>query len=315
MHYTEQAAQLINEFSGMTIYAGGDDLLFLAPLENKEGKSIFELCYDIQKCFRNTINKEINHDKKEDLKTGVPTLSFGIAMQYYKFPLYEALAKARSLLDDAKKTAGIRKDSMSVQLTKHSGQTVQFELSNEERGLVKAFIEEPYNDTKTINSIVFAINTYRPVFETLQTLVQQEKINREAFIRAWLNLFDNINQTQYSPYVRDIADNHYQYIIKGIREAFDKWDELMCNTQISESEFKAEWKKIAEQNDLIKEYLNERCLVPENGTSDIQWEIEYAKYEEKWKKQNNHSTIKDNRLHLLEAVLRYKKFLSEEGSY
>ena len=139
LRYTEQAAQLINEFSGMTIYAGGDDLLFLAPLENKEGKSIFELCYDIQKCFRNTINKEINHDKKEDLKTGVPTLSFGIAMQYYKFPLYEALAKARSLLDDAKKTAGIRKDSMSVQLTKHSGQTVQFELSNEERGLVKAF--------------------------------------------------------------------------------------------------------------------------------------------------------------------------------
>ena len=67
LHYTEQAAQLINEFSGMTIYAGGDDLLFLAPLENKEGKSIFELCYDIQKCFRNTINKEINHDKKEDL--------------------------------------------------------------------------------------------------------------------------------------------------------------------------------------------------------------------------------------------------------
>lgn len=315
LRYTEQAAQLINEFSGMTIYAGGDDLLFLAPLENKEGKSIFELCYDIQKCFRNTINKEINHDKKEDLKTGVPTLSFGIAMQYYKFPLYEALAKARSLLDDAKKTAGIRKDSMSVQLTKHSGQTVQFELSNEERGLVKAFIEEPYNDTKTINSIVFAINTYRPVFEILQTLAQQEKINQEAFIRAWLNLFDNINQTQYSPYVRDIADNHYQYIIKGIREAFDKWDELMCNTQISESEFKAEWKKIAEQNDLIKEYLNERCLVPENGTSDIQWEIEYAKYEEKWKKQNNHSTIKDNRLHLLEAVLRYKKFLSEEGSY
>lgn len=315
LRYTEQAAQLINEFSGMTIYAGGDDLLFLAPLENKKGKSIFELCYDIQKCFRNTINEEINHDKKEELKTGVPTLSFGIAMQYYKFPLYEALAKARSLLDDAKKTAGIRKDSMSVQLTKHSGQTVQFELSNEERGLVKAFIEEPYNDTKTINSIVFAINTYRPVFETLQTLAQQEKINREAFIEAWLNLFDNINQTQYSPYVRDIADNHYQYIIKGIREAFDKWDELMCNTQISESEFKAEWKKIAEQNDLIKEYLNERCLVPENGTSDIQWEIEYAKYEEKWKKQNNHSTIKDNRLHLLEAVLRYKKFLSEEGSY
>lgn len=315
LHYTEQAAQLINEFSGMTIYAGGDDLLFLAPLENKEGKSIFELCYDIQKCFRNTINKEINHDKKEDLKTGVPTLSFGIAMQYYKFPLYEALAKARNLLDDAKKTAGIRKDSMSVQLTKHSGQTVKFELSNEERGFVKAFIEEPYNDTKTINSIVFAINTYRPVFETLQTLAQQEKINREAFIEAWLNLFDNINQTQYSPYVRDIADNHYKYIIKGIREAFDKWDELMCNTQISESEFKAEWKKIAEQNDLIKEYLNERCLVPENGTSDIQWEIEYAKYEEKWKKQNNHSTIKDNRLHLLEAVLRYKKFLSEEGSY
>ena len=322
--YTEQAAQMINDFGGMTIYAGGDDLLFLAPVENKEGKSIFELCYDIQKCFRDTINKGINHPKEEEnggiekrelLKTGVPTLSFGIAMQYYKFPLYEALAKARSLLDDVKKTAGIRKDSMSIQLTKHSGQTIRFELSNEERGLVKAFIEKPYNDENTINSIVFAINTYRPVFENLQILAQQEKINREAFIGAWLNLFDNINQTSYSPYVKGVADNYYQYIIKGIREAFDKWDELLCNTTINESEFKTAWKEIAEHSDAVKKYLNERCFVPENGTAEVQWEIEYAKYEEKWKKQNNQPMTKQNRLHLLEALLKYKKFLSEEGNY
>lgn len=324
LEYTEQAAKLVSDFGGMTIYAGGDDLLFLAPVENKDGQSIFKLCYDVQKCFRETINKRINLSDREKaketetieaLKIGVPTLSFGIAIQYYKFPLYEALAKARSLLDKAKNTTGIRKDSMAVQLTKHSGQTILFEVSNAERSLVEAFIEKLYNDEKTINSIIFAINVYRPVFEELQNLAQQEKIDQKTFTGAWLKVFDNINQVQYSSYVESIADNYYQYLIKGIRGAFDKWDQLLCDTKINESEFKKEWEKIANHSDVVKQYLNDRCFVPNNGSAEVQWNLEYLKYLNKWKgkDENSHQETTESRLHLLEALLRYKRFLSEEG--
>lgn len=318
--YTEQAAQMVNDFGGMTIYAGGDDLLFLAPVENKEGKSIFKLCYDIQNCFRESINGAINStktEKEEVLKKSVPTLSFGIAMQYYKFPLYEALEKARNLLSKAKtkKIAGIRKDSMAVQLTKHSGQTIAFEISNAEIDLVEAFIKNSDEGGKSINSIIFAINTYRPVFDTLQTLAQKGEIDKEAFVGAWLNLFDNIKQTQYRPYVKDVVNNYYEYVIKGIGAAFDKWDELLCDTTSDESKFKKEWYEIANCSDAVGEYLNRRCLVSEKENAAVQWQIEYDNYKENWKKKDSKPTERKKGLNLLEALLRYKKFLSEEGSY
>jgi len=82
--YAKESNRKIKEFGGQTIFAGGDDLLFFAPVMY-EDKSIFNLC------------EEISHDFEMKFK-GVATLSFGISEQYIKHPLYEAVETSRNLL-------------------------------------------------------------------------------------------------------------------------------------------------------------------------------------------------------------------------
>ncbi|MDD3505906.1 MAG: type III-B CRISPR-associated protein Cas10/Cmr2, partial [Sulfurimonas sp.] len=106
--YCENANKLIKEFGGQTIFAGGDDLLFFAPVLNRsQDKTIFELCDEISKDFSSKIPQA--------------TLSFGVSINYIKFPLYEALQNSRELLFSKAKSGS--KNNIAFNVTKHSGQS------------------------------------------------------------------------------------------------------------------------------------------------------------------------------------------------
>jgi CRISPR-associated protein Cmr2 len=106
--YGEASHKIIKAYGGETIFAGGDDLLFFAPVVSGD-QTIFELCDKISQGFN------------QEFKGTEATLSFGISIQYYKFPLYEALEKSRTLLFvDAKSKP---KNNIAFSVTKHSGQT------------------------------------------------------------------------------------------------------------------------------------------------------------------------------------------------
>ncbi len=133
LEYAAKAAQLVRSFGAMPIYAGGDDLLFLSPVVNREGHSVFLLCQKLSALYDEKLNKGV-----EGTKT---SLSFGVSIQFYKFPLYEALNRARDLLlHKAKKfcQAGAEptKNCMAIQLEKHSGRCFALCV---EMGHVKAF--------------------------------------------------------------------------------------------------------------------------------------------------------------------------------
>ncbi|MCC8074699.1 MAG: hypothetical protein LIO95_01935 [Clostridiales bacterium] len=135
LDYAMEAAQLVHSFGAMPIYAGGDDLLFLSPVVNREGNSVFQLCQALSTLYDEKLNKGV-----EGVKT---SLSFGVSIQFYKFPLYEALNRARDLLlHKAKKfcQAGDKptKNCMAIQLEKHSGRCFALCV---EMGHVKAFNE------------------------------------------------------------------------------------------------------------------------------------------------------------------------------
>lgn len=104
LDYDWEACKEIDSSDGMTIYAGGDDLLFLAPVISAKGESVFDLCAKIGEKFNKQI-KAVNSFKDNPC---IPTVSFGIAVQHKKYPLYEALSRGRDLLELAKK-AGNRK--------------------------------------------------------------------------------------------------------------------------------------------------------------------------------------------------------------
>lgn len=118
-NYGIEASELINKFGGKAIYAGGDDLLFLAPVVGKDGRNIFGLLDSVAQIFDSVINNLPETIRGNELKT--PSLSFGVSICYYKYPLYEALESARNLLFNVAKK-GTVKNKIAWSLVKHSGE-------------------------------------------------------------------------------------------------------------------------------------------------------------------------------------------------
>ena len=176
--YTSRSVELIAKFGGVVIYAGGDDLLFLAPVignnplyddnkdkndktnspvEEKENDhekkeiTVWELCQIISEKFDKTFKAIYDNGalgiKEEEAK---PALSFGVSINYNKYPLYEAFADAMYLLFDvAKKYCDNRekeklKNNIALKVHKSSGQTAGFVCcmnTNKDAGSASVFTE------------------------------------------------------------------------------------------------------------------------------------------------------------------------------
>ena len=111
-------AQLVEEFDGVTIYSGGDDLLAILPCESRSGKNVFEFTRRANEMY-------MENFRKYNVQS---TLSFGIAIAYYKYMLGESLAESANLLFDIAKT---RKNGVAIRVRKHSGQTDSIFASND----------------------------------------------------------------------------------------------------------------------------------------------------------------------------------------
>lgn len=111
-------AQLVEEFNGVTIYSGGDDLLAILPCESSRGEDLFEFTRRANEMYKANFCKY----------NASATLSFGIAVAYYKFMLGESLAESAHLLFDVAKT---KKNGVAISVRKNSGQTDGIFVSNE----------------------------------------------------------------------------------------------------------------------------------------------------------------------------------------
>lgn len=137
LRYNTKACKCVEDFGGIVIYAGGDDLRFLTPLTKEEKvisetgeilgtrqKTIFELILDIKRSFTNTFTQG-KYPATED--SPKPTISFGAAITYHKYPLYETGNMADSLLYEAKESG---RDSLCVYMNKNSGQSAKYVIHN-----------------------------------------------------------------------------------------------------------------------------------------------------------------------------------------
>lgn len=159
------APKAIEAFGGEPIFAGGDDLLFFAPVVNKN-KTVFDLLYTIDDIF----NKQFADRKKK------PTLSFGVSISYYKFPLYEALEISKNLLKRAKKMKN--KNAITFRMLKHSGQYFEavFKKQSPEYKFLLNLLKDidpvkdinPANeDEKLMSSIIYTLFTSQALLEAV----------------------------------------------------------------------------------------------------------------------------------------------------
>ena len=131
-NFAKESAKTVKNYGGEMIYAGGDDLLFFAPVVSNK-KTIFELCEELSQGFEEEL-KELN--QKVEQKA---TLSFGVSITYYKFPLYEALERSRNLLYEAK--SGKDRNKIAFEVIKHSGQVFGAIVPKNEKRLYKKFLD------------------------------------------------------------------------------------------------------------------------------------------------------------------------------
>jgi CRISPR-associated protein Cmr2 len=137
--FSEAAVDCIRAYQGTPVYAGGDDLLFFAPVVCDDGqkrRTIFDLVEAIDAAFQQHVLADPDFGQGDPK----PSMSFGISISYYKHPLQEAIVSARDLLFDTAKSHRARqgegkqdtqKNAVAFRLLKHSGRAIQAVLTKQ----------------------------------------------------------------------------------------------------------------------------------------------------------------------------------------
>lgn len=187
----EEASRKISDFGGLPVYAGGDDLLFFAPVVgidgkgNKEGKNIVSLLKDISCLFREKMGTLAEGNPRVHL----PDLSFGVTIFYYKYPLGEAQQKSLQLMYEMKKQH--QGNGMNIALLKHSGSgfsvVLHFDaLKRNERYCWESVFEELMKldeeqfSEEVYSSLAYALQRDRRIFDLIGN---NEKRIRQYFLR------------------------------------------------------------------------------------------------------------------------------------
>lgn len=112
--FTGGVQRRVKESDGVTIYAGGDDVLAMLPVEGALG------------CARDLATAYTESFAESRQRIGVaPTLSAAVVFAHVRLPMRAVLEAARALLDDVAKGENGR-DSVAVAVVKHGGVKTQW---------------------------------------------------------------------------------------------------------------------------------------------------------------------------------------------
>lgn len=129
--------KVVKDYDGVLIYSGGDDVLALLP-PNHALNVAFELNSKFGSDFI-----EWNGKRLGMLGNG-STMSAGIVFAHYKYPLHDALSKAREAIHSAKEEYG--RGAFVLTSIKHSGQSIsagaKWDTVKDLQKIVKALIEK-----------------------------------------------------------------------------------------------------------------------------------------------------------------------------
>lgn len=166
MRFGESACTLINNYGGLPIYAGGDDLLFIAPVCGKESKTIFGLIEEIDKEYKKKIQDMV--EERINIKT---SMSYGISIIYYKYPLYEAWEIARNMLFGVAKKQVNGKNAIALKLRKNSGSDFRLMLSKSGGGypLLKSLIDLTPGES-LVSSVAHKVRANEPLLSTFDSV-------------------------------------------------------------------------------------------------------------------------------------------------
>ncbi|HNR18090.1 MAG TPA: hypothetical protein PKG90_15595, partial [Chitinophagaceae bacterium] len=202
------AVELIVAYGGIPVFIGGDDLLFALPLTNgnndtinKTGKNLFGLLDALDTIFP---DKALN--KLSGLKQDLTSLSYGIGISYYKYPMAEALNTAHDALEKIKNSGF--KNRLAFQVQKHSGQLFGSVLPK--GACMKYFIQNMLDKGDNFRDTNFLASTIHK-FRMVQVLYKDAIVNGclDNFFENHLNekIHKEINKrTENDNYLRTVRE-------------------------------------------------------------------------------------------------------------
>jgi CRISPR-associated protein Cmr2 len=167
--FAVEAVKQVVKYGGSPVYAGGDDLLFFAPVAciqktPGEFQTIFNLIENLDAKFKDklatyaeSIEANFNPETNQpDIKL-LPSLTYGLSINYYKYPLYEARNASFELMENIKNECHGEKNAIGVKFLKHSGQKISFTIRKHRTETWKAFQgflkSNIPNDANMLNSL------------------------------------------------------------------------------------------------------------------------------------------------------------------
>jgi CRISPR-associated protein Cmr2 len=242
LKFSACAVELIKAYGGTPVYAGGDDLLYFAPaattggIEPKEvefeddkpfnffsegilagsepqRKSVLWLVDKIDRLFNKLIIDEFKHIVEKCEKK--PSLSFGVSLSYYKFPLNEALENGMRLLFEEAKRG--KKDSVSYAVLKHSGQSFGATYSQKKDSKsYKEFLAMLHGDTQIdektfLSSVMYKLHKQKLVLqhaaENANSLEEffKNNFNEAVHSGAKSKYLDNVRGLVFAVFKEDVA--------------------------------------------------------------------------------------------------------------
>ncbi len=192
--FSKIAAKHIFDFGALPVYIGGDDLLFVAPLVNKKDQTLFELIDTLDGAFAAKIDEEAS-------------MSYGISIGYYKYPMGEVMTNAYELLSHSAKQLKIgkrAKNAAAFLVRKHSGQTFGTILpkGSEAYEYFTEMLKKHHNNLKEsfLSSLIYTLKAHEFL------LVQALKEGREEhFFKHHFNEGVHTTNRQYLDSVRDLS--------------------------------------------------------------------------------------------------------------
>lgn len=204
LDFNIKSGEIIDRYDGMPVYTGGDDLLFFAPIYNDKTKaSIFSLLQELDDQFHDCISLKTNcYDLAKH-----PTLSFGVSITYYKYPMFEALKMAEDMLYKAKgygkKKNNILKNNIVFCVQRHSGQTRDVLLHkgnvktlNKFNSFVDKYVDE---DEKILTSVMHGLR--EKDFLLSLAIKDKDKLNN-----YFTNNFNESGHQSYHDFFYDVQD-------------------------------------------------------------------------------------------------------------
>ena len=157
--FGQQANQVIGAYGGSPVYIGGDDLLFFAPVATltptgQLDETIFDCLTKLDEKFSAAFPFEDGQQ---------PTLSYGVSISYYKYPLNEARDEAYALMKRAKdKIRYPKKNAVEFKILKNAGTyfAAGFSKSDPYFERAKKLIATNISGSEWLNSAIYFVQYF-----------------------------------------------------------------------------------------------------------------------------------------------------------